>query len=207
MQTKGSLYAPRFVVDAYNNAKLCPRVIEAPTGATRYSNRIVKPGVDYITFTQRESKFQPKRNTQMETFAALSDELIKKGIKTILFPEVEFDDFDTNNKWENSFSYVLPQASLKLPLRIALCSRALTNVSTGGGPAHCLWYSDIPFISTLTPIPEYKQTHSGERFKNWHGIEDNSQYPWFSNKQKFIHGDEKYEPLLNYINETIELTP
>jgi hypothetical protein len=176
-----------------------PRVIEVPEFAKFISTEFLNIDAPFITFTCRFSRYQPLRNTNFTAFNEVALFIRKKNIVPVLIGDVEqYSEFDP----DPSLWMVCEPARQNLHLRLGLYSRALCNVSTGGGAVHPLWYSDIPFISTIRHVADYKEGNS----KHWteiHGTDYGTGYPWFSSRQKFLFGDETSEKILDALSDII----
>jgi len=172
-----------------------PRVIEVPDFAKRMSTYFVPEGHRFATFTIRATHYQNARNSDIKVFEDCARYLITKGVVPILI----FDSDPTSDielTIDPSLWLVCDAARYNLLARLGLYSRAVTNISTGGGPAHCLWYSELPFISTLVPDLSVNVTDPAW-FPRFHGIPYGSQYPWFSRSQRFIFGPESSDLIIS----------
>lgn len=198
----GAKFSPPYLVrDAVKlfNQGFDPRVLEVPRFAKFISTEFLNNDFPFITFTCRFSCYQPLRNTNFAAFNEVARYLLKKEIIPVLIADVEQSpDFSP----DPSLWTVCEPARHNMHLRLGLYSRSLCNVSTGGGAVHPLWFSDVPFVSTIPFVADYPQGNP----KNWtavHGTDYGVGYPWFSSKQKFIFGDESSEKLLDALSEII----
>jgi hypothetical protein len=173
-----------------------PRVIEVPKFAQSISEECIKDDVPFVTFTCRSSRYQPLRNTNVDAFNSVASQLSRKGVKCVLITDVEGgSDFVP----DPSLWFLCDAARHNMHLRLGLYARALCNVSTGGGAAHSLWYSHLPFISTIPHIENYSQGNSS----SWmavHGTPYGVGYPWFAENQTFLFGEEKSEKIMEALH-------
>lgn len=165
-----------------------PRVIEVPDFAKRMSTYFVPDNHRFATFTIRATHYQSARNSNIKAFEECARYLMTKGVVPVLI----FDSDPTSDievAIDPSLWLVCDAARYNTLLRLGLYSRAVTNISTGGGSSACLCYSKLPFISTLVPDLSVNVTDPAW-FSRFNGLPYGSQFPWFSSFQKFIFGPE-----------------
>jgi len=198
----GAAFSPPYLgVNAVKlfNEGYDPRVIQVPEFAKWLSTEVISDTSPFVTFTCRLSRYQPLRNTNLVAFEDVARYLKTLGIISILIPDVESEIETIGNPdlWRIGHS-----ARHNFHIRLGLYSRAICNISTGGGAAGCLWYSQLPFISTIPSVPTYPQGNP----KGWsaiHGTNYGDGYPWFAGDQRFVFGKETSSAIIPALSEIL----
>lgn len=141
-------------------------------------------GTKFITFTVRNSKLNPRRNSEASLVELLRKPLIKelnaRGLRTVLIPDREniYMDDPLNCFREGQVDF---EAAFCLRRRYALYSKALMNVSPATGPNILLAFSDCPYYIFDTYDENIPVMSKG--FFDRKGPKFNQQRPWATNSQ------------------------
>lgn len=90
-----------------------------------------------VTITLRESAYQPGRNSNIEAWAALAEELHGEGFSVVVIPETHLSLGQSATRFSNVT--ICPEAAWNVALRGAFYEEAYLNLGVNTGPMALAW--------------------------------------------------------------------
>lgn len=174
-------YSPRPSVDKFRATGLLP-TYQASHAATAWAKRLFSDRPYVITL--REATYWTQRNSNVAEWVKFAKSLDRR----VIFLR------DTEKAHEPIDGFVTcPEASIDLHKRLALYRQAEMNFFLTNGPGGLAWYSrDIPYFNFQTKALGY-HCYDEIWMKDYIGIEPKSQFPWASDRQRFIYAEDTFE--------------
>lgn len=159
--------------------------------------RNITAGHEYVTITLRCTKFQPERNSDLESWYQVYKELTKRGIKVWVVPDFE-DVFGARK----AFQYDWPIADFaiyNLQLRLALYLYAKDNLFVSNGIGSILMFSKSPFKMFRVSNQLFNSTND-QYFAKYFQIEAGQSPRFFQDYQRWIWEDDKPDKILESLD-------
>ena len=178
-------------------------VFKAPGYALKYVDSWLKErseGKKIVTITLRESVYEERRNSLVNEWIKFADEIIKIGF----FP-VFIRDTEKNMKYNEKplSEYVtIPEASIHVPIRMALYDRAYLNMAVSGGPpVYSVCNRNNPYL-LFKLVAGYGSTNENH-FKQM-GVEPGTQPQICGPFQKWVWKEDTFEVILDEFLKMVE---
>ncbi|WP_373840301.1 hypothetical protein [Methanospirillum sp.] len=178
-------------------------VFKAPDYALKYVDSWLKErseGKKIVTITLRESVYEERRNSLINEWIKFADEIIKSGF----FP-VFIRDTEKNMKYDEKplSEYVtIPEASIHVPIRMALYDRAYLNMAVSGGPpVYSVCNRNNPYL-LFKLVAGYGSTN--ENFFKQMGVEPGTQPQICGLFQKWVWKEDTFEIILDEFLKMVE---
>lgn len=145
-----------------------------------------------VTITLRESAHYLNRNSNLEAWCKLANDLMDEGEEVIFVR-------DTAKAAEPLYDFTTCQlASENILARIALYERAKCNLFVANGPATLNYFLPTPFLM-FSEIDHDKVGTYEPAWPDWWpktmGIEVGEQFPWFTPEQRIVWQTDSYSNL------------
>jgi len=102
-----------------------------------------KYGANFITISLRANRFQPLRNSNIESWKSACDYIVSKGFQPIIIPD--FEDYFDEKSFEIIDHPIALEATFDLAVRMAMYQNAKYNLATNNGVVGLLLHSKIPY--------------------------------------------------------------
>ena len=163
--------------------------------------------IGFITLTLRESKFDPKRNSNFGALSEFAKYLKSKNIKILPFPDVENRLTCLETDAPDS---LIDNAINNIHVRYYLYQRSLLNIFGSNGPTVlCVYSTEIPYI-VMNFFPQDSEVRQADKRNNaWFDLNpyiNPSIYRTFwsnSDKQYLVKGKETIENLISHFERII----
>jgi len=169
-----------------------------PSERGRYLTRNITAGHEYYTITLRTTRFQPDRNSNLESWYKVYKELVARGKKVWVIPD--FEDFFGDRLAFNYDWQIAHFAIFDLQLRMALYHDAKDNLYVSNGIGTLLMFSKSPLKMFRVSNPSHQSTNEKYFAKNFR-IEAGESPKFFQDNQKWIWLDDSAENILETIEE------
>jgi len=176
---------------------------EAPAYAHIYVESWIKQrshGKKVVSITLREGKYSVKRNSLLAEWIRIAEEIIKKGYFPVFVRDTENSPEPPEPTFTDTFTF--PEASVHIPIRVALYEQAFLNLAVSGGPpACCICNKNTPYL-LFKFVTECGET-TEERFRR-SGLEPGSQPSVCGPYQKWVWKDDTYDVIMEEFLEMVE---
>jgi len=171
-----------------------------PFRATDYARAMIGNIVGdepYYTISLRTSHFQLPRNSRLDEWYKVYKAITAKGHKVYVIPD--FEDM-TSDRLAAQYDWTLADfATYEHDLRLALCERAIDNLSVSNGPAVLLGLSKAP-VKMFKMLVDKINTTSMDFIKSSTGVEVGGSPQFFQPNQKWIWLDDTAENILGTLS-------
>ena len=149
----------------FYNTDINLRPFKSSEGAKKLINNLFDDNV--ITISLRNSKFVPERNSNLDEWYKVYQELKKKKFRPIVIPC--FDDYMGDKTFANYDWEIFDPAVIDVDLRLALYEKAFDNLCINNGPSTLITQSDCRY-KYFKFITEGVKNTSAEHHKLLFGI-------------------------------------
>ena len=168
-----------------------------PYRASEEAKKIINSTFDdnVITITLRTSKHNPIRNSNLDEWYKVSQELKNSNFRPIIIPD--FDDYMNEQDFAKYDWEIYAPAIIDLDLRLALYEKAYDNLCINNGTSVLLHYSDCKYrmfkiiCDTDSTTPEFYKTITG--------LELEGKYEFATSDQHFIWEDDSADIILKHL--------
>ena len=157
-----------------------------------FAGLTVNDGRNFITFSPRTAGFDNVRDSDLRNWYEAYKVLSGKGYDIILIPDQ--DDVLSERLYTKYPWRAVPEAAMSLDLKLGLYESCACNIVSSGGNVGPLIFSGSPF-SIVKTVNEGSHVASAKYFAA-QGFPVGSQYPWFSDKQRFTWGGDTAEEII-----------
>jgi len=178
-------YLIRSLMDTFRHTGYEPHLFASPKIAIEMAKRIIGGSKKSAVLSLRNSNFEQSRDTPMQVFRAVAEELTGRGFSVFVIPAQESGP---SHYAENSPLKFIHQASMNIPLRLALHEVADVSICTTSGPTSLLSLAvSKPNLVICYPIREGVRIASPEYFQA-HGyrIGASQPLPWTPENQIWL---------------------
>ena len=189
-------YACSNLTQFYNNKAINLRPFKASEGARALINNSISDNV--ITISLRTAKFHPVRNSNLDEWYKVYQELKKTKFKPIVIPD--FEDYVGDKKFSKYDWEIYDPAVMDLDLRLALYEKAVDNLCINNGINGLLVFSDCKYH--IFKFINYAVPATSEKFhKLNHGISWGENYKFAAaTGQRLIWEDDDADIILKTLN-------
>jgi len=177
--------------------------LRAPAYAHAYVKSFIKQrsfDKRVVTITLRESSYEEKRNSLLLEWIRFAEEITEKGFLPVFIRDTEKSPDPSGSTFGNLL--IFPEASVHIPIRMAVYEQAFLNLSVNGGPnAYCIYNNKIPYLLFKLVTGEGAASESWFRAQ---GIEPGTQPPICGQFQKWVWKDDTYDTILEEFIEMVE---
>ena len=149
----------------FYNTDINLRPFKSSEGAKKLINNLFDDNV--ITISLRNSKFVPERNSNLDEWYKVYQELKKKKFRPIVIPC--FDDYMGDKTFANYDWEIFNPAMMDVDLRLALYEKAFDNLCINNGPSTLITQSDCRY-KYFKFVTEGVKNTSAEHHKLLFGI-------------------------------------
>ena len=154
-------------------------------------------GDDVITISLRTSHFKADRNSNLDEWYKVYQELKQSKFRPVVIPD--FDDcmrekLYTKYDWE-----VFTPGSFDFDLRLALQEKAINNLAINSGVAYPLCHSDCPYI-LFKWVTDTVSSTSVEHHKHNFLMDYGDNFKWAAPNQHIIWEDDNADTILKALN-------
>ena len=183
-----------------------PGFLEAPTYAKMLADNIIRnkcPDGKFVTITAREigrDNTNDTRTLNLNVWQEAISKLVPMGLKIFVIR-------DTQNANEAKLfqdTEELPEASIHLPLRLALYEKALINFTKNNGPGALQLYSKARTIY-FNAFDDDVFALSKPWFLNVLGMHDGDQHPFTTLSKKWVWNDESIDRIVDEAKEALNV--
>lgn len=158
-------YLVRSLMETFYQTGYDPHLFASPKVAKEMAKRIIGESKKSAVLSLRSSNFERSRDTPIDVFTTVAMELCERGYSVFVIPDQENE---VSSYVDSSSMKFIHQASMNIPLRLALHEAADVSVCTTSGPTSLLSLAiSRPNLVICYPIrqgvriasPEYYQSH------------------------------------------------
>ena len=154
-------------------------------------------GDDVITIHLRTSHFQTERNSNLDEWYKVSQELKRLKFRPIIIPD--FDDcmksrIFTKYDWE-----VFEPAAYEIDLRLALGEKAINNLTVNHGATIAVTHSDCAYIQFKYATESIKATSTAQHKLNFQ-MDYGDSFKWAAPNQRLIWEADDANIILKELN-------
>ena len=182
--------------------------LESPSYAKSLAENLLRrkcPNNKFVTITAREIERDNKNNTRnlnQLVWEKAIQTLTSLGVKTFVIRDTSsigsppmFEDVEE-----------LSEASIHLPLRLAIYEKALVNFTKNNGPAALLLYSKARAIY-FNDFDDDVVACSRNWFQSVFGIAQDGQFPFTTQSKSCVWSDESENRIVNEVKQALTSTP
>lgn len=178
-------YLVRNLMENFYRTGYDPHLFASPKIATEMAEKIIGGSKKSAVLSIRSSNFERSRDTPIDVFRAVATELFKRGYSVFVIPDQENQP---SNDAESSSMKFIHQASMNIPLRLALHEVADVSICTTSGPTSLLSLAiSKPNLIVCYPVREGVRIASPEYFQS-HGYKlgASQPLPWTPKNQIWL---------------------
>lgn len=156
-------------------------------------------GKKVISITLREGSYEVKRNSMVSDWIKFANNIMEKGYFVVIIRDTEKSPYPLEEDFHGIS--VFPEASVHLPIRMALYELSFLNLAVNGGPPmYCVCNQKIPYILFKLITGEGATT---EEYFRYMGVEPGTQPSICGPNQKWVWKDDTYEVIMEEFLEMI----
>lgn len=178
-------YLVRSLLENFYHTGYDPHLFASPKIAMEMAKKIFGGSKKKALLSLRSSNFERSRDTPIDVFRAVATELWERGYSVFVIPDQENQ---SGSVAESSSMKFIHQASMNIPLRLALHEAADVSICTTSGPTSLLSLAiSKPNLVICYPVREGVRIASPEYFQS-HGYKlgASQPLPWTPENQIWL---------------------
>lgn len=178
-------YLIRSVLESVSRTGYDPHLFASPVIATKMAQKLLHGKRKVALVALRESNFEQSRDTPLEVFSEMAEELKRRGYRVFVIPDQESPESRALKDFPGT---LLSQASTNVPLRLALHEQADISICTSSGPTSLLNLAiSKPNMVICYPIRDGVSIASEEYFKaHGYAVGHPQALPWTPENQIWL---------------------
>ena len=174
------------------------RCFSAPSHALKIIQE--KYGTNYITVSLRTNRFQPLRNSNIESWSDVCDYIASKGFQPIIIPD--FEDYFAEKSFKLINHPVAFEAIFDLALRVALYEKAKYNLGVSNGTVALFWHSKVPYSVFKIVTPGINNS-SAEYWKEKCDVDFGENFWFMGQNQHLLWTDDSKDIIIAHLEHVL----